>query len=193
MEYVKRPVVIEAFRWTGDQDQTEDPVWIIDAIKKGDVWFEGPKENAFLEINVMKIKTLEGNMQAQPGDFIIKGIKGEIYPCKPEIFEATYNIVEHVEIPPKLPFGNNDAPTHPYPESKERMTCAPALKRQLADAINRYCVENDSNTPDFILAEFIVDCLDAFSKASRSRENWFGKALRIGDPSVVDVGPRTAG
>jgi len=75
----------------------------------------------------------------------------------------------------------------------ERMTCAPALKRQLADAVNRYCVENDSNTPDFILAEFIVDCLDAFSRASRSRENWFGKALRIGDPSVVDVGPRTAG
>lgn len=39
------------------------------------------------------IETLEGNMKASPGDWIIKGIKGEIYPCKPDIFEATYELV----------------------------------------------------------------------------------------------------
>lgn len=39
------------------------------------------------------IETLEGNMRASPGDFIIRGIKGEYYPCKPDIFEATYEVV----------------------------------------------------------------------------------------------------
>jgi len=43
----------------------------------------------------MTIKTLEGDMFASPGDFIITGVKGEIYPCKPDIFEATYEKVEN--------------------------------------------------------------------------------------------------
>ncbi|MCM3704056.1 hypothetical protein M3216_32435, partial [Paenibacillus macerans] len=42
----------------------------------------------------MQIKTLEGVMQANSGDYIIKGVQGEIYPCKPDIFEATYEKVE---------------------------------------------------------------------------------------------------
>lgn len=41
----------------------------------------------------LTIKTLEGVMRADPGDWIIRGIKGEIYPCKPDIFEATYEPV----------------------------------------------------------------------------------------------------
>ena len=42
---------------------------------------------------VMIIRTLEGNMIATKGDYIIKGVQGEIYPCKPDIFEQTYDIV----------------------------------------------------------------------------------------------------
>ena len=84
-KFVKRPVVIEAFRWTGDQDQTEDPLWIIEAIKAGNVLFGD---------GVMKILTLEGVMTVNRGDYVIKGIKGEIYPCKPDIFELTYEPVE---------------------------------------------------------------------------------------------------
>ena len=41
------------------------------------------------------IETLEGDMTASIGDYIIKGVQGEFYPCKPDIFEATYEIVEH--------------------------------------------------------------------------------------------------
>ena len=83
----KKPVEIEAFRWTGGPDQTEDPSWIIDAMMDGGVKvFAG--ENPHLAII-----TLEGVMQAEPGDWIIKGIKGELYPCKPDIFEATYEAV----------------------------------------------------------------------------------------------------
>lgn len=57
-------------------------------------WYE-PKdetvpENFGAEAVTMKIHTLEGVMTVEPGDYIIKGVKGELYPCKPDIFEATY-------------------------------------------------------------------------------------------------------
>lgn len=79
--YRKKPVVIEAFLWTGDVDQAEDPVWIVEAIKTGKV---------IIVEDILQIETLEGVMQAQKGDWIIKGVQGEIYPCKPDIFEQTY-------------------------------------------------------------------------------------------------------
>lgn len=83
-EYRKKPVVIEAFQWTGGRDQTEDPTWICERIKSGAVSFSGGE---------MFINTLEGTMKVTPGDYIIKGVQGEVYPCKPDIFEATYEKV----------------------------------------------------------------------------------------------------
>lgn len=93
-KYKKKPVVINAFKWTGDQYQEEDPIWIIDAIKKGTVWFENNKDEDGLNVLTMVIKTLEGNHIANRGDYIIQGVKGEIYPCKPDIFEMTYEKVK---------------------------------------------------------------------------------------------------
>lgn len=84
MKFKKKPVVIEAFCWTGGPDQEDDPVWIIEAIKKGDAYFEDHE---------FKLLTLEGIMRVSPGDYVIQGVKGEIYPCKPDIFEATYEPV----------------------------------------------------------------------------------------------------
>lgn len=83
--YRKKPVVVEAFKWTGGPDQTEDPEWAIEAIKRGDIYFVDGETNI-----TMRIRTVEGNMTVTPGDYIIKGVKGEIYPCKPDIFAATY-------------------------------------------------------------------------------------------------------
>jgi len=88
--YRKKPVVIEAFKWTGDQHQTDDPEWIVKAIKDKKVWFN----NQGTEQCNMEIDTLEGNHIADRGDYIIKGVKGELYPCKPDIFEMTYEIAE---------------------------------------------------------------------------------------------------
>jgi hypothetical protein len=85
-QYRKKPVVIEAFKWTGDENQTEDPEWIINAIKASKVRIDYNPLS-------MKIITLEGIMAANPGDFIIKGVQGEFYPCKPDIFEKTYEEV----------------------------------------------------------------------------------------------------
>lgn len=89
-KYRKKPIVIEAFKWTGDINQTEDPEWINKAIEKGLVWFNdvGTKDVT------MEIKTLEGNHIANRGDYIIKGIAGELYPCKSDIFKATYERIE---------------------------------------------------------------------------------------------------
>lgn len=83
-QYRKKPIVIEAFKWTGDADQEEDPEWIIAAIKAKSVSFRGIH---------MLINTLEGIMAANPGDWIIQGVNGEIYPCKPDIFEKSYDLV----------------------------------------------------------------------------------------------------
>lgn len=88
--YRKKPVVIEAFQWTGDQYQTEYPEWVIKEIANGKITF---KNEGTLNVELL-INTLEGVMIANQGDFIIKGVQGEIYPCKPDIFEVTYELVE---------------------------------------------------------------------------------------------------
>lgn len=85
--YRKKPVVIEAFEWTGGLDQIEDPEWVVDAIRHGEIYYQGG------DAPHLTIETLEGDMRASVGDYIIKGVKGEIYPCKPDIFAATYEAV----------------------------------------------------------------------------------------------------
>lgn len=81
-KYRKRPLVIEAMRWNGS-NFAEFLAW-------------SGLEHAEQELGSWNliIPTLEGNMIASEGDYIIKGIKGEFYPCKPDIFEATYEEVE---------------------------------------------------------------------------------------------------
>lgn len=84
MKYRKKPVVIEAVLWNGDNykeviDFAENKIWF-DAL--GNIW----------------IATLEGDMIAKKGDYIIKGVQGEFYPCKPDIFAETYEEVEYLNI-----------------------------------------------------------------------------------------------
>jgi hypothetical protein len=55
--------------------------------------------------------------------------------------------------------------------------------QELESLINRYSKESGSNTPDFILTEYLSACLDAFDAASRAREKWFGYELRVGGQS----------
>jgi len=81
MKYRKKPVVIDAVQWTGSNLSE-----IADLIGRAD--------NVFVAGNTIKIKTLEGVMVASPGDWIIIGVKKEIYPCKPDIFSATYDPVQ---------------------------------------------------------------------------------------------------
>ena len=86
-KYRKKPVVIDAVLYSGYNGNglvfDEAPEWFTDAIVDYTVVFDDSDEQ-------LKIKTLEGTMIAAPGDYIIRGVKGEIYPCKPEIFEMSY-------------------------------------------------------------------------------------------------------
>ena len=82
MKYVKKPVVIDAIQWTGANTQ-----------EIYDFCNSGCRDCHVIGDNLM-IKTLEGTMTASAGDYIIRGVRGEHYPCKPDIFAATYQAVE---------------------------------------------------------------------------------------------------
>ena len=91
MKYRKKPVVIEAFRLGIDCI----PDWFMDKVTSNEVILHGTSSGfEHHDDTNADIKTLEGVMHANFGDFIIEGIKGEIYPCKPDIFEATYESVD---------------------------------------------------------------------------------------------------
>jgi hypothetical protein len=83
-KYRKKPVVIEAVQWLNRQI-VDEPLWFIEAEQRDMIQLHGI---------TLSIHTLEGVMEANPGDWIIRGVKGELYPCKPDIFAATYEPVE---------------------------------------------------------------------------------------------------
>jgi hypothetical protein len=86
-KYRKKPVEIEAFQFYIDKI----PDWFMDAISKNKVkTYNCDYKKYTIDEAYCLIETLEGTMKANGGDFIIKGVKGEIYPCKPDIFEMTY-------------------------------------------------------------------------------------------------------
>ena len=84
-QYRKKPVVIEAMKLTPNEPRAIWE-WMGESYKS-----HGESEGQTTDL---QIKTLECVMTANVGDYIIKGIKGEFYPCKPDIFEATYEEVE---------------------------------------------------------------------------------------------------
>lgn len=86
MRYVKKPVVVEAVQYNGDGEFTEVPRWLVNTQRTGVIYFDGSIDRCF-------IKTLEGTMRVSIGDYIIRGVNGELYPCKPDIFEKTYERV----------------------------------------------------------------------------------------------------
>lgn len=89
--YRHKPTVVDAFKWTGDEHQTEDPVWIVEAIREGRVTFLSTGSGLPI---YMEIATPEGRMLAKEGDWIVRGIEGEIYPVMPSVFNASYEPIE---------------------------------------------------------------------------------------------------
>lgn len=83
MKFKKKPVVIEAYQLT-DENKNQVFHWITCTAEP--IYHDGSP--------AIKIQTLEGDMIARLGDYIIKGVDGEFYPCKPDIFEKTYEEVK---------------------------------------------------------------------------------------------------
>lgn len=105
--YRKKPVVVEAMRFTDAQSAVDIIDWsYVVEDKEGDEYWlsaityhcntEDGTCSGTPEGHVLKIRTLEGDMIAAPGDYVIRGVQGEFYPCKPDIFEATYDAVVFV-------------------------------------------------------------------------------------------------
>jgi hypothetical protein len=84
-KFRKKPVVIEAMQFNSLDSYLEIVAWMKAC---GDT--SALANEVKYSMPIMLIQTLEGTMAANPGDWIIKGIKGEFYPCKPDVFEATY-------------------------------------------------------------------------------------------------------
>ena len=86
MNYRKKPVVIQAIEFNGqDASKIEEALGVEEPVLVNII--SGRTER-------LSIVTLEGTMYAEVGDYIIKGVKGELYPCKPDIFEETYDLVD---------------------------------------------------------------------------------------------------
>ena len=97
--YRKKPVVIQAIQWDGTEQQALEIASIenfegkLDYSKKYE-YVEGILDKSTDIFAGFYIDTLEGLMKVSPNDYVIKGLKGEFYPCKPEIFEMSYDSVD---------------------------------------------------------------------------------------------------
>lgn len=99
-QFRKKPVVIEAVQLLpGDcrrgwrREVYDAHLWIDEAFEADVLFWCAKKGDDGLEDHHLKINTLEGQMRANDGDWLIRGVTGEIYACKPDIFEATYEPV----------------------------------------------------------------------------------------------------
>ena len=98
-KYIKKQVVVEAIQWDGTLEKALE-ISQIDGLNSIIEYYStktviigestSSSANTYEEIKSFKIKTLEGDMNVSKGDYIIKGIKGEFYPCKEDIFKKTY-------------------------------------------------------------------------------------------------------
>lgn len=91
-KYRKKPVEIEAFQFYVDFI----PDWFMDKVSNGTVTLVNCDSSRY-SINeaYCLIETLEGTHRCNGGDYVIKGVKGELYPCKPDIFEMTYEVFKN--------------------------------------------------------------------------------------------------
>lgn len=96
MKYRKKPVEIEAFQYDGDLKGADGkyyvPTWAVEAYENGTMHY-GDGTPGMLPCELF-IETLEGTHHVSVGDFVIQGVNGELYPCKPDIFEKTYEAAE---------------------------------------------------------------------------------------------------
>ena len=89
MKFRKKPVVIDAVLW----DETTTTLRVLEGMGMKAAGHNGHRDRPD-ECTDLRVRTLEGALHATLGDWIIRGVKGEFYPCKPDIFAATYEPVE---------------------------------------------------------------------------------------------------
>lgn len=95
MKYKKKPIIIEAFKYDGDLKGSDGeyyvPDWAVKAFEEGSMRYGAIKLDE--QPSELFIDTLEGTHHVSVGDYVIQGVQGELYPCKSDIFEKTYETV----------------------------------------------------------------------------------------------------
>lgn len=93
-KYKKKPIIIEAFQYDGDLKGSDGnyyvPDWAVEALDSGIMFYRDLEDSP----SELFIKTLEGTHHVSVGDYVIQGVNGELYPCKPDIFKKTYDYIE---------------------------------------------------------------------------------------------------
>lgn len=107
------------------------------------------------------IPTLEGPMTVNDGDYVIKGLVGEFYPCKPDVFHQKYEPIFEGEC------GGEDW------EKQEEFEQPPTFEQDLDAVLNKHSQEIASNTPDYILANYLRSSLIAYQTAVIGRDRWW--------------------
>lgn len=164
-QFRKKPVVISAIRLERSPESLEAVLAFLDA-QAADVVHDEKAES-----HAVQIHTLEGTHLAQVGDYIIRGVAGEFYPCKPDIFEATYDVV---------PSG---ADTSMPPQACEGANCH-------ASAANDYthsaeCLEETSLLQGW--ADFST-ALRALKAGKRvARRGWIEEGMWLSGPSTAET------
>lgn len=143
-KFRKKPVVIEAVQWDGSADHPA--VWLVHKSKATGTIL-GPSVDFDTPTTVIHaIRTLEGWAEVSPGDWIIRGIKDEHYPCKPDIFAATYEPVGECGCRQCLRDRNERIQGYPA-ESMQMVVCPKCGNKRCPHATNHRLVCTRSNEP----------------------------------------------
>lgn len=176
MRYTKKPVTIEAVQFMGlnaDGDplfafKGEMPEWLGEAISgpeegAGSIWVRHKPEGG---VAYLCIGTLEGPHIANHGDWIIQGIKGELYPCKPDIFEATYSAAIAPELEKAMADSKRSLLLDMQQESIELRMALHAAEEQFAD----YALQHERKADRFEREGFMLEAAESRRKAERNRQ-----------------------
>lgn len=85
MKAVKKKIEVDVWQLDGKRGWIVRPDWVLEKMDTGELYYDE-------EFQQWRIETLEGVMLAKNGDYLIKGVKGEIYPCKKDVFEESYEV-----------------------------------------------------------------------------------------------------
>ncbi|MBO7413977.1 MAG: hypothetical protein J6U20_10020 [Fibrobacter sp.] len=176
MKATKKPVTIECFKYDGDLKNSNGeyyvPEWAVEAEKNGIIFFKYQGE--------MYIKTLEGDHHASVGDYIIRGVNGELYPCKPDIFEKTYDIAENVKQVECVPDKNKN-----LAKEDEALCQHPNLRiRKNSDVVIELAIERKETSVLLAKLNTAIDA-DPETVSAHHKELWRKQAKAMQD--YVDV------
>ena len=177
----KKPVVVEAMQLTSDDDMVAALKWMERNPVNG-VLYDDERDETFIHI-----VTLEGTMEAHLGDWVIKGVQGEFYPCKPDIFFATYEAASVVDAA-IFEMGKDPEPEVPVAVIVDDTPEEPVLTHEkLSDVVGHEPTETGPVGP--ALDPSLVESQDEDREASEGERVSRTRTGPVG-PSIVDTEAR---